>query len=89
MKNFNVVTDTLQEFIVKIVKNGDSYGKDNCLINTDETMIEFYKNDYFVSRYYISTFNDIVRGLDLGQGYSLDYLTVKFIQLELSDNNIK
>ena len=49
-------------FNTKIIKTGDSYGRNDCLVNDGEPMIEFYDPRYqhtpigqFVSRYNIST----------------------------------
>jgi len=49
-------------FNTKIINTGDRYGRDDCLINHDAPMIEFYDPRYqhtshgqFVSRYYVST----------------------------------
>lgn len=49
-------------FNTKIINVGDKYGRNDCLINDDRPMIEFYDPRYqhtplgqFVSRYYIFT----------------------------------
>lgn len=54
------------KFNVHIVRNGESYGRNNVLVHTQaESMVEFYDSRYlhedwqgrgqFVSRYYVST----------------------------------
>lgn len=65
----------VEKFNVRIVKTGDKYGLNNCLINDDEPMVEFYYSRYphtkhwqFVSRYYVSTLKDHEGGLDLHGG---------------------
>lgn len=72
-----VKNDRRVSFTVRLVRKGQKYGKDFCLVyNEDKPMIEFYDQRYipaftgfgqFVSRYYVSTFMDIKDG-----GLSLD-----------------
>ena len=55
----------VEKFNVRIVKTGDKYGRNDCLVNNKEPMVEFYDSRFsdrdfdgrgqFVSRYYIST----------------------------------
>jgi hypothetical protein len=53
---------TLSRFNVRIVRTGDAYGLNDCLINDGAPLVEFYDNRYmhtprgqFVSRYFVST----------------------------------
>ena len=62
-------------FNTKIINTGDRYGRDNCLTNHNEPMIEFYDPRYqftplgqFVSRYSVSTIIDHTGGLCLDGG---------------------
>jgi len=62
-------------FNTKIIGTGDRYGRDDCLTNHDEPMIEFYDPRYqhtphgqFVSRYKVSTILDHTGGLHLYGG---------------------
>lgn len=55
----------VEKFNVRIVNTGDKYGRNDCLVNNKEPMVEFYDARFsdrdfdgrgqFVSRYYIST----------------------------------
>ena len=55
----------VEKFNVRIVNTGDKYGRNDCLVNNKEPMVEFYDTRFsdrdfdgrgqFVSRYYIST----------------------------------
>jgi hypothetical protein len=55
----------VEKFNVRIVKTGDKYGRNDCLVNDKAPMVEFYDSRHnhsdfdgrgqFVSRYYIST----------------------------------
>ena len=57
---------TVENFNVRIVNTGDTYGRNDCLVNDKETLVEFYDKRYeheigrgqFVSRYYASTLLD-------------------------------
>lgn len=80
MPSLKVVNDSGREFDVRIVKVGDAYGLNDCLVNDclvndyDEPMVEFYdlKNSpegYFVSSYLVST---LVEDRDSRYGLSLD-----------------
>lgn len=44
-------------FELRLINTGDRYGRNNCLINDQAPMIEFWDTRYhqFVSRYYLST----------------------------------
>ena len=61
---FPIYNDQIKtmDFNVRIVKTGDKYGRDLCLTNEGDTLVEFYDAEYdftqwgqFVSRYYMST----------------------------------
>lgn len=65
----------VEKFNVRIVRTGDKYGLNNCLINDKEPMVEFYDSRYphdkygqFISRYYVSTLKRHKGGLDLYGG---------------------
>jgi hypothetical protein len=73
-----IVKDGTKTFLVRIVREGDRYGLDNCLTHKGESMVEFFDHDYafdkdvqgrvlgqFVSRYYISTLKSHRGGLNL------------------------
>lgn len=53
----------------RIVEEGDNYGL-NFMLTHDEKMpmIEFYSDDYFISRYYLDTFLEVKDGLCLDGG---------------------
>lgn len=70
-------------FTVRVVRKGDRYGLDHCLVNESATMVEFYDATYagkrgfdregqFVSRYFVSTLledsNRLEAGLSLDGG---------------------
>lgn len=56
---------TVENFNVRIVNTGDTYGLNDCLVNNKAKLVEFYDKRYlhdswmgrgqFVSRYYAST----------------------------------
>ena len=56
---------TVENFNVRIVNVGDTYGLDDCLVNDKATLVEFYDKRYlhdswmgrgqFVTRYNVST----------------------------------
>lgn len=53
----------------RIVETGDSYGLNNCLINQNSPMVEFYDTRWehgslgqFVSRYYVDTLTESKNG---------------------------
>lgn len=66
---FSVVSAKNVPFVVRVVRVGDKYGRDNCLTygegehdRADDVLVEFYDARYphtefgqFVSRYYLST----------------------------------
>ena len=67
------------EWTIRIVKTGDKYGLEDCLINDAGTLVEFYDSRYrhtdcgqFVSRYQAGTIAGIAGGLDLC-GYEPDW----------------
>lgn len=55
----------VEKFNVRILGLGERYGRNDCLVNKDEPMVEFYDGRYtngsfgergqFVSRYFVST----------------------------------
>ena len=63
---------TVENFNIRIVNTGDTYGRNDCLVNDKARLVEFYDKRYlhdswmgrgqFVSRYYASTLLD-------GSGY--------------------
>lgn len=67
-------------FAVVLVREGDKYGRDNCLTHDGEPMVEFYdvrsagkrgftKLGQFVSRYYLKTLTERpVGGINLDGG---------------------
>lgn len=68
---------TIGKWNVHIVKTGDNYGLNMCLINDKPPMVEFYDGRYphvhapygqFVSRYYITT----ILNANLSNGLCLD-----------------
>lgn len=63
---------TSKSWMVRIVKQGDKYGLNNCLTHDKPvSMVEFYdtsNGEQFVSRYYVETF----LGIDDGVGLMLD-----------------
>ena len=60
---------TDKSWMVRIVKQGDKYGLNNCLTHDKPvSLVEFYdtsKGEQFVSRYYVETFMDISDGAGL------------------------
>jgi hypothetical protein len=67
----------VENYNIRIVNTGDKYGRDDCLVNRKEQMIEFYDclhsdtgRGQFVGRYYTSTIlgSDYLRGLCLDGG---------------------
>ena len=66
------------KFNVRIVNTGDKYGRNDCLTNDKDALVEFYDSRYdlqdfmgrgqFVSRYYVET---ILNG-EYPNGLSLD-----------------
>ena len=69
----------LERYNVRIVRKGDKYGRDDCLTNEGEPLVEFYDSRFdkhgcwmgrgqFVSRYYVST----ILGGEYPNGLSLD-----------------
>jgi hypothetical protein len=80
-RNFGVIqmniksfTDLLTgiEWTIRVVKTGEKYGRDDCLINDTGTLVEFYDSRYrhtdngqFVARYYAGTIAGAVGGIDL------------------------
>ena len=65
----------VEKFNVRIVNAGDKYGRDFCLTNDGEPLVEFYDSRYphtefgqFVSRYFVSTLINHDRGLVLDGG---------------------
>lgn len=60
---------TNKSWLVKIVKQGDKYGLNNCLTHFQPaSMVEFYdtsNGEQFVSRYYVETFLGIEDGVGL------------------------
>lgn len=72
-----VVNEAGRAFNVRLVRLGDRYGLDDCLVHDeDEPLVEFYDATYentpdfgergqFVSRYYLATFRAVRGGIDL------------------------
>lgn len=68
----------VEKYNVRIVNTGDKYGRNDCLTNDNEQLIEFYDTRFnhkssmgrgqFVSRYYTST----ILGGDYSNGLCLD-----------------
>mgnify|MGYP006275864341 CR=1 FL=1 len=63
---------TLSRFNVRVVRTGDAYGLNDCLINDDAPLVEFYDHRHmhtprgqFVSRYFVSTILERADGLGL------------------------
>lgn len=80
-----------REYLVNMVNTGDSYGRNFCSTHKGvKPMIEFYlltegREDYFISRYYLSTFRDIPyqEGLCLDGGQrelDLDKFDLAFVK---------
>lgn len=79
MENLLQVTNTIGVlFHVRIVRTGDRYGRNDCLTNEDQPMIEFYDasqdpekfgpRGQFVSRYELDTVAKVVHN---GTGINL------------------
>ena len=82
MKSLLISNVGFAPLAIRIVKKGDPYGKDGCLINKGSPMIEFYDRRYnidkwlnpdiegqFIARYYVSSFleaKSIFLDLDTG-----------------------
>lgn len=68
----------------KVINKGDNYGRNNVLTHEkDMPMIEFYFDEFFISRYYVNTFLKIETGLCLEGGareYDLNREDVKKVQ---------
>ena len=70
--------ETNQPWTVKILENGDAYGRDNCLTHDSvKPLVEFYDGRYienfdpegqFVSRYYVETILESKGGLNAHGG---------------------
>lgn len=68
---------TLGNFNLRVVRSGEKYGREECLIHgKDDPLVEFYDKRYphtqygqFVSRYYASTLAEM---RDDGSAFSLD-----------------
>lgn len=65
----------VEKFNVRIVNAGDKYGRDFCLTNAGDPLVEFYDSRYphtefgqFVSRYFVSDLINHDRGLILDGG---------------------
>ena len=69
MKSLLISNVGFAPLAIRIVKKGDPYGKDGCLINKGSPMIEFYDRRYnidkwlnpdiegqFIARYYVEDF---------------------------------
>lgn len=78
-----------------IVKAGDDYGLNNCLINDGPPQVEFYDvkpfdGEQLVSRYYLSTILDIDAGLGLNlhggvPAWQIDGETMDIIKNQLKE----
>jgi hypothetical protein len=82
---FPVRNDQGRIFYVRIVRNGDRYGHNDCMVNDNDPMIEFYDSSQdpknfgepgqFITRYYI----DALRGPD---GFGSDARFPKYLMLD-------
>lgn len=85
MKNINSKTSKTNGY--KVINEGDNYGRNNVLTHDEkDSLIEFYMDDFFISRYYLSTFLEIETGLCLEGGareYDLNSDDIKKIQNSL------
>ena len=64
---------------VCLVKRGDKYGVDGCLVHNEaDPLIEFYDPRYFVRRYYLSTILEI----EPGQGLCLEGNRYGYLAIE-------
>lgn len=60
---FKITNNKGNKFLVRLVRKGDRYGLDHCLVNQEnETLVEVYDAEYahtefgqFISRYYMKT----------------------------------
>lgn len=94
-----VVNDSGTPWLVRIVRNGDRYGLNDCLTHSgDLPMVEFYDLRYmhtergqYVSRYFMDTLQGVPvgRGLNLDGGvpsWTIDGVTFSRIMEWISDN---
>jgi len=68
----------IDKFFIRIVRDGDAYGMNDCLTHAGDPMVEFYDTRYnhaawmgrgqFVQRYYVETLLDGRGGLCLMGG---------------------
>lgn len=92
-----IVFDKFGEFKIKLIRKGDDYGLNDCLINTGDCLIEFYlktkKEFYFVSRYCLDTIKEVDSGLCLyGGGLYDDSISISSFGIDkindwLGDND--
>ena len=85
--SLSVVNAQSRKFDVRIVATGDNYGLDDCLINDDAPLVEFWDMDVFekgqfVSRYYVETIAEMEYGVGLNldggvDEWSIDASTMK------------
>ena len=88
--------ETGQRFIVRLVAIGDKYGRNHCLTNTDEPLVEFYlapKGVYRVnskhsqvSFFYADTIAEIVAA---GRGMCLHVGHASQPRIDIGDEAIK
>lgn len=63
---FEITNDKGNKFLVRIVRKGDRYGRNDCLVNQEnKALVEVYDAEYihtqfgqFISRYYMETLLD-------------------------------
>lgn len=92
-KVMGFVASNNQSYKVRVVQKGDRFGRNHVLTHDKaDPMVEFYlsnegtdRDDYFISRYYLSTFRDIPyrQGLCLDGGqreFDLDKFDIAFVK---------
>ena len=75
---FDLTTQEVTPFRVRLVMNGEKYGREDCLTHDkNEPLVEFFDKRYphtpngqFVSRYFLETIMNITNGLNLDGGVS-------------------
>ena len=83
MTTIRIQNDRKRFFAVRIIREGDAYGRNDCLVhNKEDALVEFYDATYvsdvwpdgqFVTRYYASTLLDVAGYSDGGNaGLCLD-----------------
>ena len=93
---FDITTQEVTPFRVRLVMNGESYGKDDCLTHEgSEPLVEFFDkrfphtpNGQFVSRYYLETVVKMSNGLNLDGGvdaWKVSKEGIDFVQEKLKE----